>query len=336
MQEYLDLNHMELVPMEKIDKSDVYYLPHSAVFHNNKIRIVFNASMKSYNGLALNDTLYVGQKLQQDIISVITRWRFYKVVFTCDIVKMFRQIIIHADDRDWLRIVYDFGYGLQHYRLNTVTYGTSPASYQSLRVLRKIIEDQCPDNEKMKELFFQLSYVDDFFGGADDSETASLIKYELVKLLLKAQIKLYTWATNDKNLLTRLIDPVQSEKCVEIPDAVSALGLRWSPTPDKFSFKIQPIENRDNITKRSILSDSSKFFDPLGWLAPTLIKLKMFYQDLWIDGLEWDTPLTKELINKWNIIKDQIHELEKISIPRWFGGVADTPWALHDFADASK
>ena len=89
MQEYLDLQHMELVPPEEIDRDDVYYIPHHAVFHNENIRVVFNASMPSYNGQSLNDTLHSGPKLQQDIVLVLIKWRCFKYVFTCDIIKMF-------------------------------------------------------------------------------------------------------------------------------------------------------------------------------------------------------------------------------------------------------
>ena len=44
MQEYLYLKHIELVPSDEIEKNDVYYIAYNPVFHNEKIRIVFNAS----------------------------------------------------------------------------------------------------------------------------------------------------------------------------------------------------------------------------------------------------------------------------------------------------
>ena len=78
---------------------------------------------------------------KKDIVRVLIKWRCYKYVFTCDIVKMFRQILIDPRDRDWLRIVYDFGLGLKHFRLCTVSYGTGPAPWQSLRVLRQLCQD---------------------------------------------------------------------------------------------------------------------------------------------------------------------------------------------------
>ena len=79
MREYLHLGHMELIPPDELDQADVYYIPLHAVFHNNKIRVVFNASMPVFNGLSLNVTLYTGPKLQQDIVLVSIKWRTFKV-----------------------------------------------------------------------------------------------------------------------------------------------------------------------------------------------------------------------------------------------------------------
>ena len=112
MHEYLKLRHMELVPKNEIDKQEVYYVHHYAVFHNDKIRVVFNVSMASSNGLSLIASLHTGPKLQQDMVLVSIWWRCYKYVFVSDIVKMFRQTLIHPLDRDWLCILYDFGRGI--------------------------------------------------------------------------------------------------------------------------------------------------------------------------------------------------------------------------------
>ena len=82
----------------------VYYIPHHAVFHNGKIRVVFNASMPAYNSRPLNSCIHMGAKLQQDIVKVLCRWRCIRFVFICDIVKTFRQILLDARDRDWFLV----------------------------------------------------------------------------------------------------------------------------------------------------------------------------------------------------------------------------------------
>ena len=58
-------------------------------------------------------------------------------------------------------------------------------------------------------------------------------------------------------------------------------------------------------TKHSVLRLSAKIFDPLGFLAPFTIVMKMLFQALCLDGTNWDDPLTGSLLDSWNqIIND--------------------------------
>ena len=149
MDEFLQLDHMELVKTDE-DDTNTNYLPHHAVFRDDgskKIRVVFNASQKYGNGVSLNDYLLMGPKLQADISLIITRWRFNKFVFVTDIFKMFRQVLLHSDDTDWQRIVWrrDCTQPIQDFRLKTVTYGTKPAPFLAIRLLHQ--QHLAADNE---------------------------------------------------------------------------------------------------------------------------------------------------------------------------------------------
>ena len=135
MEEIIHLHHMELVTIDERLTPNTYYMPHHVVLRHDgsgKIRVVFNASQSTRSGLSLNDCLYTGPKLQTDISAILTRWRFFSVIFTTDIVKMFRQFNMHADV-DWLRILWrnNPSEELQHCRLTTVVYGTACAPYQA-------------------------------------------------------------------------------------------------------------------------------------------------------------------------------------------------------------
>lgn len=80
--------------MVRVDKQrahDIsrYYIPHHAVFKDTsittKVRVVFDASCKTSSGLSLNDCLMVGPNLQQDLLSILLRFRTFKYVITADI-----------------------------------------------------------------------------------------------------------------------------------------------------------------------------------------------------------------------------------------------------------
>ena len=86
-------------------------MPHHGVFktETGKLRVVyllFVASEKRSNGISLNDLMFTGPKLQQDITTVLTRWRFFKIVFTADIINMCRQILVHPDDLCWQHLLW--------------------------------------------------------------------------------------------------------------------------------------------------------------------------------------------------------------------------------------
>ncbi|XP_037825847.1 uncharacterized protein LOC119613853 [Lucilia sericata] len=90
IQEYSTLNHMIPVKPDSSTRSNCsYYLPHHSVLKpestTTKLRVVFNASNPTTSGLSLNDVLYPGPVLQQDLTVLITRWRLFKYVFNADI-----------------------------------------------------------------------------------------------------------------------------------------------------------------------------------------------------------------------------------------------------------
>lgn len=74
--EYLTLGHMEPISTKNLSPTNCY-LPHHAVFKENdpshKIRVVFDASAKTSNGISLNNKMLVGPTLQKEIFSTILR-----------------------------------------------------------------------------------------------------------------------------------------------------------------------------------------------------------------------------------------------------------------------
>lgn len=115
LREYLSLNHME--PTSSLETSDEgsfnsFYLPHYAVVNpksvSTKVRVVLNVSKKTNSGKPLNDILHIGPTLQLDLATLILRWRLCKYVFSGDIEKVYRQIVIHKDDRKFQNIFVRF------------------------------------------------------------------------------------------------------------------------------------------------------------------------------------------------------------------------------------
>ncbi|GFY73443.1 hypothetical protein TNIN_459741 [Trichonephila inaurata madagascariensis] len=70
MQEYLTLEHMELVPKHDYAKGSILSSHHAVLRDSStttKLRVVFDASAKSTTGHSLNDLLMVGPRVQRDV-----------------------------------------------------------------------------------------------------------------------------------------------------------------------------------------------------------------------------------------------------------------------------
>ena len=120
------------------------------------------------------------------------------------------------------------------------------------------------------------------------------------------------------------------------------LGIRWDTGSDTFQFEPSTIvqaaeEIGERITKRKILSISSRIFDPLGFLAPTVLLLKIIYQRLWEKDVDWDGVAPEEIQKSWRAVMQGVINFNQLKIPRWVGFGKDVVKAeLHVFGDASE
>lgn len=94
--------------MQKINTtkhtSNSFYLPHHSVRKHDsettKLKVVFDGPYKNANGISLNELQFVGPTFQDDIYSIIARFRPHRYVLTEVVAKMYRQIWIYPDRPD--------------------------------------------------------------------------------------------------------------------------------------------------------------------------------------------------------------------------------------------
>ncbi|XP_077260520.1 uncharacterized protein LOC143896497 [Temnothorax americanus] len=346
LKEYADLEHMQLVPdnEESTDPTQIVYIPHHAVFREGstttRIRVVFNASSPTTNGTSLNDHLLVGPKLQTNLAAVTLQWRLYRYVYSADVTKMYRQILVNPLDCDYQRIFWrpDPDSPVLAYRLGTVTYGIAAAPFLALKVTLQLVVDHGAAFPLAVPVLQRKRYIDDFTFGADDQTLARQTRDQVVAIMAKGGFTLRKWASNSSDLLDD-IDPAdhglaQARELRE-DERIKILGLSWNPNRDVFQFQVKGSPTLGE-TKRKILSEIAKLFDPLGWATPVVIRAKIFMQQLWASKCSWDEPVPSDLFTQWRRYYEQLPELEKITIPRWTQyGPHTLDQALHGFSDAS-
>ncbi|XP_025192641.1 uncharacterized protein LOC112592702 [Melanaphis sacchari] len=340
MTEYLNMDHMEIATTTV---NPCYYLPHHAVLKSNstttKLRVVFDGSSASKSGLSLNDILLKGPKSQPDIISILLRFRVHNIALTADVEKMYRQVRMAAEDCDFQRICYRANPHdqLTEYKLKTVTYGTKSASFLATRCLTKIADEV--DDVSIKRIISQDFYVDDLISGGESIEAVHQIYNQLHSTLMQYGFPLRKWCSSARELFD-LIPQQQSDSNFFInmseDDTIGTLGLLWQPASDSFLFMVKQWCPQARMTKRTLLSDISKVFDPIGLVSPVLIRGKIFLQQLWSLKISWDELLSEDLSNRWIKFYTSLQCLNQVVVPRKAMISTSSNIQLHAFSDASQ
>ena len=119
--------------------------------------------------------------------------------------------------------------------------------------------------------------------------------------------------------------------------SLAILGISWRPHNDKFCFEIDVQPLSSVVTKRSILSSIARIFDPMGWLSPIVISVKILLQSLWLLKVGWDDALPDHIVSLWKSWQEQSYTLSSIQLPRWSCYSPQTQVVeIHGFADASR
>ena len=84
---------------------------------------------------------------------------------------------------------------------------------------------------------------------------------------------------------------------------IKALGIYWDPKSDSILYTVNVLESRESETKRSMLSQCAKLFDPLGLVGPVIVVGKIFIQQLWKHKMGWDDPVPADLHEAWSEYK---------------------------------
>lgn len=315
MTEYEALGHMSPVTDTADRGLPRCYLPHHGVLKasstTTKLWVVFNGLQRLASGTSFNAHLLTGPDLLAALPNVLLRWRGHQYVMAADIEKMYRQILVHPNDRDLQRIVWrqSKSEDVREYRLNTVTYGLACAPYLAIRTLRQLADDE-GDCLPLATALKTDTYVDDILTGADSLQGALTMQRQLVDLCRAGGFALRKWMANSHELLQtiptdfRLVEDPRTWKPHTSLSMHSTLGLLWYPESDTFGYRV-PENRSDVVTRRTVLSDT-RIFDPLGWLSPVVIRAKILVQSTWLTRLDWDAPFLPADAARWRGFRGRV------------------------------
>lgn len=241
--DYARRGHAERVPPEELSLPVqlTYYLPTHSVFKESstttKLRVVFDASASTTTGSSLNDQLLAGPNLYPQLVSILVNFRRYPVGMTADVGKMFREISLHPEERNYHRFLMSGESGdIEDWRMTMLTFGITSSPFLATRVLRQAAELYKEEFPEAAEVIAKLLYVDDCIAGAETEEEAILLREQLTIIFTRIQMELRKWRTNSQPLRESISSELREEDSIQLftaPNEIhKALGIHWKTMTD--------------------------------------------------------------------------------------------------------
>ncbi|XP_078370370.1 uncharacterized protein LOC144654152 [Oculina patagonica] len=335
---------IEQVLDPNIHQGVMHYMPHFPVFKESNttaMRIVYDASAKiSSKALSLNDCLHTGPNLIQRLQNMLLTFRSHKIAFTADIEKAFLQIELNTQDRDatrflWLKDIDKSANNpdnLVVYRFCRVLFGAAPSPYLLNATIQHHLAKQ---DDWISEDLQRSIYMDNVVTGTDTEPEALQYYTSSRNYFQGAGMNLRQWTSNSPTLNRQAHDDgVYAEPMVKV------LGLNWNTKTDTLSLSLAKLIKQTNsiekVSKRSVLSLSSKLYDPLGFVEPVTVKAKIMMQELWKQNLKWDEELPGSFKENWVKWLNELQNLTPLGIPRQYFNNDGGKVQLHVFCDSSQ
>lgn len=267
LQEQKDIGIIEIVPSLKDITPDhpVHYLPHHGIKPENKaMRIVYDASSNTKDNKSLNECLYRGPLMLEDLTSLIVKFRYHQIGISADVEKAFLQIGLQEKDRDVTRFLWIKDLkkpvseeNLLHLRFCRVPFGVISSPFLLNATIRYHLNKS--DKEEIRKLANDI-YVDNAITGTTSITEAINLYKHTKETFQEISMNMRDWSSNSIQLMKEIPDRCKDE-------TVGILGLNWNTTDDTLELKFS-LKNRNVRSKRELLKTIATVFDPLGLAAP--------------------------------------------------------------------
>ena len=153
----------------------------------------------------------------------------------------------------------------------------------------------------------------------------------LTEKLASVSFNLRDWTSNSEQFQNSIPLEKRSSKT-----QVSVLDLLWDIQEDILHYQFEEGSSANSLC--TTLSCLQQVFDPLGYVSPCLLDLKLFIQECWKSKILWDQVLPDHMQIKLCRLMSEREEILKIIIPRYFWhqkAANGSSFELHAFCDAS-
>lgn len=250
---------------------------------------------------------------------------------------MFYNFLVAPQHRDYLRFLWvDESMNIKDYRMTVHLFGAKSSPGVATFGLRKIATS--PEAARFLKDDF---YVDDGVTSVTTTDQAKQLITITTEICAQANIRLHKFLSNNKDVLAEIPESERGESAMtvniftdKLPNQ-RTLGMEWCLEEDTFKFNTTP--TTQTPTKRHILSTVAQIYDPMGLIAPFVLKGKLTLQRVTAEEKAWDQLVSPQHRKDWEVWTGQLSKMSAIEIPRCFkpeGNIISTE--LHHFGDASQ
>ena len=262
-----------------VAESREFYIPHKYVIRESaqttKMRIVYDASARvTPEAPSLNDCLYTGPPLQNKIWDILVQQRTYPVGVAADIKQAFLQIRVKESERNALKFHWQpsINAEVETYCFTRVLFGLAPSPFLLGEMIDSHLDAWSMRYPEEVARLRRSFYVDDLLSGGNDVAQAQARKERAIEIMKDATFELHKWNSNCPELEgTRDVNKCEDRSFAKqqfqvSPNESSLFGLKWDKAADRLSVVFP--RNECATTKRGVLRQLAKVYDPLGLASP--------------------------------------------------------------------
>ena len=271
---------------------------------------------------SINECMHTGPPLQPLLWDILVWCRVAPYLLLRDIGKAFLQISLHEEDRNAFRFLFNLKGKEEHFRFTRVPFGVeaNPFLLGEQQCNTTMISSQRKWKRRWRH-FKENTYVDNLMKTGSQIEDLERFKEEATHILESAKFPVHKGESN--------VIALESEN-MQNPGKI--LGHTWNKINDTLVIQVPQTKEETVLTKKVILSQLGRIYDPLGIISPTLVEGKRIYaRD---EGKGWNSEVSVALTRDWNKWANQ---LQDVPIPRSLAtpGTETKAIDLHLFVDGS-
>jgi hypothetical protein len=356
IEEWLQNDFIRKVPKEERLPKEAFYLPIFVVSRadaeTTKHRVVTDGKAE-YRNFSLNKAMLAGPSWIKDVTLTLARFRRYSYAMMGDVSKMFLQISLAEKDRKYHRFLWtpDKNKEPEEYEFKVHCFGNAGSPSVAISVVRDYAKKNQKRFPRAADAILNATHVDDTLDSFETIEEAIKTAKEIQLLYSEIKMQLRKFASNSEDFMKAFeksnwaadFELIGDNQKMTFPTK-KALGVVWNTGTDEFSFPTSeklglPKSLSQPITKRIILQELARVFDPIGIISPVLVNGRTILQDCWKAECGWDDIVPEKLQKAWRGWIEDSQLLPEVKIPRVLvptrEGDKVKETQLHTFCDAS-